>query len=71
MAGKEEPSNGSVQVASGATVGLLDQDPELNPNKTVREVVEEGIGPIKEKLNRYNKISEELSNPDADYDSLL
>ena len=71
MAGKEEPSNGSVQVASGATVGLLDQDPELDPNKTVREVVEEGIGPIKEKLDRYNEISEELSDPDADYDALL
>jgi ATP-binding cassette ChvD family protein len=71
MAGMEQPSNGEARIAPGATVGILLQEPPLNEEKTVLGNVEEGAGEIKAKLDRYNQISVEMAEPDADYDALL
>ncbi|GAA2742648.1 energy-dependent translational throttle protein EttA [Terrabacter aerolatus] len=71
MAGLDQPSNGEARLATGATVGILLQEPPLNEDKTVLGNVEEGAGEIKAKLDRYNEISVEMADPDADYDALL
>src|SRR5262245_42013469 len=68
MAGLEQPSNGEARLAEGATVGILLQEPPLTEGKTVLENVEEGVGDTKAKLDRFNEISVELADPDADYD---
>ncbi|HEV7640220.1 MAG TPA: energy-dependent translational throttle protein EttA [Gaiellaceae bacterium] len=71
MAGKEEPSSGSADLAKNATVGLLEQEPELDPKKTVRENVEDGVREVRDLLDRFNAISARFSEPDADFDALL
>src|SRR5258706_1679827 len=71
MAGKEEPSSGSAELAKNATVGLLEQEPELDPKKTVRENVEDGVREVRDLLDRFNAISTQFSEPDADFDALL
>src|SRR5207253_4670677 len=57
MAGKEETSSGVAELAPGATVGLLEQEPELDPGKTVRENVEDGVREVRDLLDRFNTIS--------------
>jgi ATP-binding cassette ChvD family protein len=71
MAGLEQPSNGDATLDPEATVGMLQQEPPLTEGRTVLENVEEAVGEIKGKLDRFNRISEELADPDADYDKLL
>ncbi|HET6626748.1 MAG TPA: energy-dependent translational throttle protein EttA [Nocardioidaceae bacterium] len=71
MAGLDHPSNGDATIDPDATVGMLQQEPPLSEGRTVLENVEEAVGEIKGKLDRYNQISEELADPDADYDKLL
>ncbi|MGA8209938.1 MAG: energy-dependent translational throttle protein EttA [Nocardioidaceae bacterium] len=71
MAGLDHASNGDAIIDPDATVGMLQQEPPLTEGRTVLENVEEAVGEIKGKLDRYNAISEELADPDADYDSLL
>src|SRR5438445_2862703 len=71
MAGKEEPSSGSADLARNATVGLLEQEPELDPAKTVRENVEDGVREVRDLLDRFNAISTQFAEPDADFDALL
>ena len=71
MAGKEEPSSGVADLAPNATVGLLEQEPELDPAKTVRENVEDGVRELRDLLDRFNAISAQFSEPDADFDALL
>jgi energy-dependent translational throttle protein EttA len=71
MAGKEEPSSGTAELAKNATVGLLEQEPELDPKKTVRENVEDGVREVRDLLDRFNAISAKFSEPDADFDVLL
>ncbi|WP_026535630.1 energy-dependent translational throttle protein EttA [Arthrobacter sp. H14] len=71
MAGLDTPSNGEARLSPGYTVGILLQEPPLNEEKTVLGNVEEGVGEIKAKLDRFNAISEEMSDPDADYEKLL
>jgi ATP-binding cassette ChvD family protein len=71
MAGLDHPSNGDAIIDPDATVGMLQQEPPLTEGKTVLENVEEAVAGIKGKLDRYNQISEELADPDADYDKLL
>jgi ATP-binding cassette ChvD family protein len=71
MAGLDQPSNGDAIIDPDATVGMLQQEPSLTEGKTVLENVEEAVGAIKAKLDRYNEISTELADPDADYDKLL
>jgi ATP-binding cassette ChvD family protein len=71
MSGKDEVSNGEAMLAPGATVGILEQEPQLSDDKNVLENVEEAVENTKAKLNRFNEISEQLANPEADYDKLL
>ncbi|MCG2802560.1 MAG: ATP-binding cassette domain-containing protein, partial [Cellulomonas sp.] len=71
MAGLDHPSNGEARLAPGFTVGILQQEPPLNESKTVLGNVEEGVGEIKTKLDRYNEISVLMGEPDADFDALL
>src|SRR6187399_2209613 len=71
MAGLEQPSNGEARLTPGYSVGILLQEPPLNEDKDVLGNVREGVGEIYAKLERFNEISEEMANPDADYDTLL
>ncbi len=71
MAGLDQANNGDAIIDPEATVGMLQQEPPLSEGKTVQENVEEAVGDIKAKLDRFNAISEEMANPDADYDKLL
>jgi ATP-binding cassette ChvD family protein len=71
MAGLDHASNGDALLDPEATVGMLQQEPPLTEGRTVLENVEEAVHDIKSKLDRFNKISEELADPDADYDKLL
>jgi ATP-binding cassette ChvD family protein len=71
MAGLDQPSNGDAKLDTGASVGILLQEPPLSEGRTVLQNVEEGVGGVKSKLDRFNQISEELADPDADYDKLL
>jgi len=71
MAGRDEPSSGAAALAPGASVGLLEQEPELDPAKTVRENVEDGVSELRELLDRFNEISSRFAEPDADFDALL
>jgi ATP-binding cassette ChvD family protein len=71
MAGLDQPSNGDALLDPDATVGMLQQEPPLTEGRTVLENVEEAVADIKGKLDRFNAISEELADPDADYDKLL
>jgi ATP-binding cassette ChvD family protein len=71
MAGLDQPSNGEARLSPGYSVGILMQEPELDETKSVLENVQEGVGPIKAKIDRFNEISAEMANPDADFDTLL
>jgi ATP-binding cassette ChvD family protein len=71
MAGLQQPSNGEAYLSPGYTVGILMQEPKLNEDKTVLENVQEGVAETMEMVRRFNEISEEMANPDADYDKLL
>ena len=71
MAGLDQPSNGEARLTPGYSVGILMQEPELDETKTVLENVQEGVGPIKAKLDRFNEISLAMAEPDADFDALL
>jgi ATP-binding cassette ChvD family protein len=71
MAGTEEPSSGVAELAPGATVGFLEQEPHLDPKKDVRGNVEDGVRTLRDLLDRFNEISAAFAEPDADYDSLL
>ena len=71
MAGLDTPSNGEARLSPGYSVGILMQEPELDESKTVLENVQEGVGPIKAKVDRFNEISMAMADPDADFDSLL
>ena len=71
MAGIEDVSNGEAKLHEGFTVGILMQEPKLDESKTVLENVEEGVAETKAMVDRFNQISAELAEPDADYDSLL
>jgi energy-dependent translational throttle protein EttA len=71
MAGREETSSGEAQLTPGATVGLLEQEPELDPAKDVRGNVEDGVRELRDLLDRFNAVSAQFAEPDADFDTLL
>jgi ATP-binding cassette ChvD family protein len=71
MAGLDTPSNGEARLSPGYSVGILMQEPELDESKTVLENVQEGVGEIKAKVDRFNEISMAMADPDADFDTLL
>jgi len=66
MAGLDKPNNGEAFLATGATVGILQQEPPLNDEKTVRGNVEEGLGDIKVKLDRFNEVAELMATDYSD-----
>ena len=71
MAGLQQPSNGEAYLSPGYSVGILLQEPPLDETKNVLENVQEGVAETIGLLNRFNQISDEMANPDADYDKLL
>ena len=71
MAGLQQPSNGEAYLSPGYTVGILMQEPVLNEDKNLIDNVKEGVAETVAMLDRFNAISDEMSQPDADYDKLL
>jgi ATP-binding cassette ChvD family protein len=71
MAGLQQPSNGEAYLTPGFTVGILLQEPILDETKNVIDNVKEGVAETVLMLKRFDEISEEMANPDADYDKLL
>src|SRR6059058_5291557 len=71
MAGREETSSGEAQLAPGATAGLLEQEPDLDPAKDVRGNVEDGVRELRDLLDRFEAVSARFAEPDADFDVLL
>lgn len=71
IAGIEKEYQGEVVWSPGYSVGYLEQDPKLDPSKTVREVVQEGVQPIMDMLKEYDEINMAFGEPDADFDKLL
>ena len=71
MAGIEEVSNGDAKLTPGYSVGILLQEPPLDDTKTVKENVEEAFADTIAKIARFNEVSSEMGNPDADFDALM
>ncbi len=70
MAGQDPDHDGEARLTDGFTVGLLEQEPVLNPEKNVLENVMEGVGEVASLLSRYDDILASWSNPDADFEKL-
>lgn len=71
IAGIDKNYDGEVVFSPGYSVGYLEQDPKLDPEKTVRECVQEGVQPIMDMLAEYDAINAAFAEPDADFDKLL
>ncbi|CAB4672652.1 unannotated protein [freshwater metagenome] len=71
MAGLQQPSNGEAFLSPGYSVGILLQEPPLNDEKNVLENVQEGVAETMALMARFNAVSEEMADPNADYDKLL
>ena len=71
IAGIEKSYEGEVVFSPGYSVGYLEQEPKFDENKTVKEVVQEGVQPIMDKLAEFEQINEAFADPDADFDKLL
>lgn len=71
MAGLEDVSNGEARLTPGFTVGILQQEPELEEDKTVIENVRLAFGDMLAKIERFNEVSAEMADPDADFDALM
>jgi ATP-binding cassette ChvD family protein len=71
IAGKDTGYTGEVMFSKGYSVGLLEQEPELDDAKTVKETVEEAVRPTKDLLAQFDAINEKFAEPDADFDALI
>ena len=71
MAGLEDVSNGEARLTPGFTVGILQQEPQLEEDKTVIENVRLAFGDMLAKIERFNQVSAEMADPDADFDALM
>ena len=71
IAGVEKSFDGEVVFSPGYSVGYLEQDPKLDPTKTVKEIVQEGVQEIVDMIAEYDKINEQFGEPDADFDKLI
>ena len=71
MAGVDEEYLGETMLTKGYTRGLLEQEPQLDATKTVKQVVEEAVQPIVDALRQYDEINAKFAEPDADYDALI
>jgi sulfate-transporting ATPase len=71
IAGLDPDYSGEISFSKGYTVGLLDQDPQLDPGKTVLQIVKEGVQPVVDLLARYDAVNDKFALPDADMDALV
>ena len=71
MAGLEDVSAGDAMLTPGYTVGIFEQEPKLEEDKTVRENVELAFADVLAKVARFNEISAEMADPDCDFDALM
>ncbi len=71
MAGIDLDYIGETSLSKGYTVGMLEQEPQLDPDKTVKQVVEEAVEPIIELLRQFDEVSARFAEPDADFDALI
>jgi ATP-binding cassette ChvD family protein len=71
MAGVEEVTNGEARLTPGYTVGILEQEPQLDDDATVIEEIRGAFSELVAKIERFNQIGEEMANPDADFDALM
>ena len=70
-AGLEDVSNGEARLTPGYTVGILQQEPPLDEDKTVLENIQMAFGDVLAKIDRFNEIGAEMADPDADFDALM
>lgn len=70
MGGVDAEFTGEAWAAEGTKVGYLEQEPQLDPSKTVQENVMDGLADVKAKIDRYNAVAAEMADPDADFDAL-
>ncbi len=71
IAGLDKSYQGEVVFSPGYSVGYLEQEPKLDPEKTVKEVVQEGVQPIMDLLAEFDNVNAQFAEPDADFDKLL
>ncbi|MFM2290856.1 MAG: hypothetical protein RIS29_669 [Bacteroidota bacterium] len=71
IAGVEKNYDGEVVFSPGYSVGYLEQDPKLDPNKTVKEIVQEGVQEVMDLLKEFDQINEQFADPEADFDKLI
>ena len=71
LAGVDQSFQGEAKLSPGYTLGYLEQEPKLDPSKTVKEVVQEGAKPTLDLLAEYEKVNEKFAEPDADFDKLI
>ncbi len=71
IAGEDKDFIGELAFSRGYSVGMLEQEPKLDPQKTVKQVVEEAVQPVLNLLHEYEEINNKFSDPDADYDALI
>src|SRR5438105_1367553 len=71
MAGRDKEFTGEAWPGEGITVGYLEQEPQLDPAKTVRENVMDGVRPVADMMDRFNAISAQMADPGDDFDALM
>jgi len=71
IAGRDDGFTGEMTFSKGYSVGLLDQEPQLDDSKTVREAVEEAVKPVVDLLDRFEQVNNQFGEPDADFDALI
>jgi sulfate-transporting ATPase len=71
MAGLDQDYIGEIAKSKGYSVGLLEQDPQLDPDKTVLQIVREGVQPVVDLLAKYDAVNEKFADPEADMDALV
>jgi ATP-binding cassette ChvD family protein len=71
MAGRDEGYTGEISHSKGYSVGMLEQEPQLDRNKSVRQVVEEAVHPIIDMLRQYDEVNNAFTDPDADFERLI
>ncbi|HVN53458.1 MAG TPA: energy-dependent translational throttle protein EttA [Anaerolineaceae bacterium] len=71
IAGKDDGYTGQVVFSPGYSVGLLEQEPQLDPEKTVKQVVAEAVQPVVDMLREFDEVNNAFSDPDADFDALV
>ena len=71
IAGKDDGYTGEVVFSPGYSVGLLEQEPQIDASKTVRQVVEEAVQPVVDAMRQFDEVSAKFAEPDADFDALI